>query len=148
MRVTLSSRAFASGGSIPSRYTCDGAGTSPPLEWTGGPSPGAYILVVDDPDAPNGDFVHWTVFGPVSSRRFPEGAAPPEATQGVNSLGHARWDPPCPPRGDPPHRYRFTIYVAGVLGSPGPDAPIRRILDIARRFSTGSAQLFGTYARR
>jgi Raf kinase inhibitor-like YbhB/YbcL family protein len=112
-RIALGSPAFGRGGTIPSRYTCAGAGKSPPLRWRGVPA-GAreQALLVDDPDAPGGTFVHWTLYRvPASVRSLDAGAVPPGARQGANSAGGTGWTPPCPPRGDAPHRYVFTIYA-------------------------------------
>ena len=112
--LALTSPAFASGGRIPVRYTCDGAGLSPPLRWTA-PPPGtrSFALTVIDPDAPGGPFVHWVAAGiPASSRSLAAGAhAPREA---ANSAGSRGWMGPCPPSGT--HRYVFTLRAVGAGG--------------------------------
>ena len=92
---------------IPARYTCAGSGDRLPLRWSGVPSRAReLVLVVTDPDAPGGRFVHWTAFGiPPTARSVPAGAA-----SGRNSTGKMGWAPPCPPPGAP-HRYVFDLYA-------------------------------------
>jgi Raf kinase inhibitor-like YbhB/YbcL family protein len=100
----------AVGATIPRRYTCDGAGTSPPLRWSGAPRAAELVLVVQDPDASGGTFVHWTAFAIVARRLglIPAGA---RLRSGENSVGQEGWTPPCPPKGDPPHHYEFSLYA-------------------------------------
>ena len=107
--IALSSPAL--GTTVPRRFTCDGAGGSPPLRWSGAPAPAReLVLVVQDPDAPGGTFVHWTGFGIPAA---PSGTIPAGAhlRSGRNSTGHVGWTPPCPPKGDTPHRYEFSLYA-------------------------------------
>jgi hypothetical protein len=107
--ITLSSPAV--GATVPRRFTCAGAGASPPLRWSGAPARAReLVLVVQDPDAPGGTFVHWTAFGirAATSGQIPAGAHP---RSGRNSTGHTGWTPPCPPKGDTPHRYEFSLYA-------------------------------------
>jgi Raf kinase inhibitor-like YbhB/YbcL family protein len=110
--LTVTSPAFAAGAAIPARYACVGRDVSPPLAWSR-PPPGTaeLALVVDDPDAPGGTFVHWVVahLDPAATR-LAEGAVPPGAVQLPGSSGRAAWSGPCPPSG-PAHHYRFTVYA-------------------------------------
>ncbi|MGZ0147496.1 YbhB/YbcL family Raf kinase inhibitor-like protein [Kribbella sp. WER1] len=108
--MTVTSTAFRDGGAIPRRYTCDGAGTSPPLAWTGTPADAkALAIVVDDPDAPNGTFTHWVVLDLApDTTSLTEGAAP-AGKQADNSAGKPSYFGPCPPSGT--HHYRFTVYA-------------------------------------
>lgn len=101
------------GGVLPARYTCHGAGQSPPLHWSGAPPrTRSLALVVDDSDAPITPYVYWIVFGinPATTDIQP-GQLPPGARQALNSAGRAAYDPPCP-RNDE-HSYRFTVYALG-----------------------------------
>jgi Raf kinase inhibitor-like YbhB/YbcL family protein len=106
-------------------------GTSPPLEWSGAPARAReLVLVVQDPDAPGGTFVHWTAFGlhATPSGRLPAGATP---ASGRNSAGHTGWTPPCPPKGDRPHRYEFSLYALprpSRLRAGAPPAAVRAAL--------------------
>lgn len=101
------------GGVLPARYTCHGAGHSPPLHWSGAPhSTKSLALVVDDAEAPITPYVYWIVFGinPATTDIQP-GLLPPGARQALNSAGRAAYDPPCPRNGE--HAYRFTVYALG-----------------------------------
>ena len=89
---------------IDAKYTCDGQDISPPLEWAEGPgSTKSYALIMDDPDAPGGTFVHWVAWN-IPRTRLPE-AVPnsetlPDGTrQGVNSFKKTGYAGPCPPSG-------------------------------------------------
>ena len=114
--VSLHSPAFSDGGTIPTRYTCASVGKSPPLLWSGVPRTTQELaLVVIDPDAPSGGFVHWVLFHlPPGLHRLPSGAVPDAAREAVNSAGRNAWAPPCPPKGDAPHHYEFTLYALKV----------------------------------
>jgi Raf kinase inhibitor-like YbhB/YbcL family protein len=111
MTITLRSPAFADGDSIPRRFTCDGDDVSPPLEWSGVPSSTVELaLLVEDPDAPGGTFVHWVLWGLDGGLSgLGEGDVPVQARAGRNDFGRAGWGGPCPPRGSDPHRYVFTL---------------------------------------
>jgi Raf kinase inhibitor-like YbhB/YbcL family protein len=106
--ITLSSPAL--GATVPRRFTCDGAGTSPPLRWSGAPRAAELVLVVQDPDAPGGTFVHWTAFA-IVARALGDIPAGARLRSGENSAGKTGWTPPCPPKGDKPHRYVFSLYA-------------------------------------
>jgi Raf kinase inhibitor-like YbhB/YbcL family protein len=119
--MTLSSTAFEQGASIPKKYTCSGDNSSPALSWTD-PPPGtkSLALIVDDPDAPGGIWVHWVVYNlPPETRGLPEEASkaqasanslPQGAIQGMTSFNRAGYGGPCPPSGQ--HRYFFRLYAA------------------------------------
>ena len=107
----LSSAAFRAGGPIPPAYTCDGRDAPLPLRWTGVPG-GAkeLVLVMRDPDAPGGNFTHWTVKRiPVTTDALAAGSVPSGAVEGRNSFGTIGYRGPCPPHGDPPHHYVLTL---------------------------------------
>src|SRR5919106_707230 len=110
--MELTSSSFEDGGSIPSRYTCDGADISPPLAWSDVPDgTETFALIVDDPDARG--FVHWVLTGiPGDRRDLPEGEGDSIGTPGPNNFGRTGWGGPCPPA---EHRYVFTLYAL-----PGP----------------------------
>ena len=134
----LTSPAFKQNGQIPSRYTCDGAGTPIPLRWTGVPGNAKeLVLVMRDPDAPNGDFVHWAVAG-IGPR-----ATSPAGVEGRNSAGGNGYTPPCPPRGKPHH---YVITLSALSGPSHLSAGFSP--DQLRTAAVGIATLVGTYARR
>jgi Raf kinase inhibitor-like YbhB/YbcL family protein len=112
-RIELTSPAFAPGSSIPRRFTCDGEDASPPLGWDGVPAGARELaLLVEDPDAPNGTFVHWTLFAiPPDTTGLREGEVPRGALEGENSFGDRGYGGPCPPEHDEPHRYVFSVYA-------------------------------------
>jgi len=126
----------APGGTLPRSATCAGAGHSPALSWSRPPSgTRALALVVTDPDAPSGTFTHWTVWNvSPGDRGFSAGAAPSGSRQGRNSTGRLGWTPPCPPPGDPPHRYVFTVVALRrtlPLAAGAPPAAVQRALAAA-----------------
>jgi len=120
--IELTSPAFAAGATIPKRFTCSGAGTSPPLRWSGVPPRAKELdLLVEDPDA--GNFVHWAVLG-MSPRltAIAQGAAPAGAVQLKNGFGDRGWGGPCPPEGKGAHRYLFALYATDAGLGLGEDA--------------------------
>jgi Raf kinase inhibitor-like YbhB/YbcL family protein len=147
-RITVSSPAFKAGAAIPERFTCEGENVSPPLAWSGVAAGTAEVaLVVDDPDAPRGTYVHWVVTGlDPAGGRLAEGAVPPGARQLPNSGGSADWTGPCPP-GGPAHHYRFTVYALQrppeVAGDADPEAAVEAIEAAA----TARGRLVATFGR-
>ena len=149
-KVRLSSRAFADGATIPKRFTCDGTGESPPLRWTGVPQQAASIaLVVSDPDAPGGRFVHWTLYDlPPQVMSLPTGAPVlAGARQGRNSFGKVGWGAPCPPKSDPPHHYDFDVYWLDRPVDIEPGAKPEDVLAAIDGAAGGHGQLVGRYGR-
>lgn len=116
--LEVRSTAFPPDGSIPSKYTCDGYGVSPPLAWSEVPADTQSIaILVDDPDAPGQPFLHWLVADlPPTLREIDEGSAlPREALVAESDAGTASYYGPCPPAGR--HHYRFRVYALDtVLG--------------------------------
>jgi Raf kinase inhibitor-like YbhB/YbcL family protein len=112
-QMKLTSPAFSDGAGIPVRYTCDGADRSPPLAWSDAPKgTSSLALMLADPDAPGGTFVHWTLFDiDPKLTKLAEGAVPSGAVEGENSFGKNGYRGPCPPKGDNPHLYEFAIYA-------------------------------------
>ena len=105
---TISSPAFGDGGKIPVQYTCDGRNISPPLEFRGIPGKTDSIaLVVEDPDAPAGNWVHWNVWNIKPVEKIKEDQVP--GTEGLNDFGKHHYGGPCPPSGT--HRYYFRAYA-------------------------------------
>jgi Raf kinase inhibitor-like YbhB/YbcL family protein len=117
MAFALSTTAFADGGAIPARYTCDTADLSPALSWKGVPQGTRTLaLIADDPDAPAGTWTHWILWNiPPQASFLPEGVPPVEtldngARQGRNDFRRLGYRGPCPPPGKP-HRYFFKLYA-------------------------------------
>lgn len=112
-KFAVSSPAFADNAQVPVEYSCKGRNTPPPLRWQNVP-PGteSLALVVDDPDAPAGLYVHWVVTGiPPSTTEIGEGPLPGGASVSLNSSGKAEYFGPCPPAGSGVHHYRFQLYA-------------------------------------
>lgn len=154
MALQLSSPAFPSQGEIPRVHTYDGEDRSPPLSWTGAP-PGtkSYALIVDDPDAPSGTFVHWVAFNiPASEQGMPAGVQHrgdmTEGTlQGRNDFDRLGWGGPSPPPGKP-HRYVFKLYALDDKLSLPPGATKAEVERAMRGHVLDEAQLVGRYGRR
>lgn len=115
--MRLKASAFQPGSDIPAQFTCDGSDISPALSWTAPPEgTQSFALIMDDPDAPRGTFVHWLLYDlPASERELPEDLPPQRtlpsgARQGRNDFGKVGYGGPCPPPG-PPHRYYFRLYA-------------------------------------
>lgn len=154
---TLTSSAFASGGAIPKRFTCDGAEISPPLAWHDAPADTqSFVLIVDDPDAPDPRapkrvWVHCVLYDiPATVTQIAEGGADAAhvagARDGINDSNHPGYGSPCPPAGR--HRYFHKLYALDrMLGDLGKKA---RKADVERAMTghvLATAELMGTYAR-
>lgn len=111
MTIQISSSAFAHNELIPKRYTCDGEDVSPELSWQNVPDGTiSFVLIVDDPDAPIGTFVHWVLFNlPGNLNGLKEGVKG-IGVGGVNDFRRSGYGGPCPPRGST-HRYFFKLYA-------------------------------------
>jgi Raf kinase inhibitor-like YbhB/YbcL family protein len=107
--MELTSTEFSQNGELPSQYTCDGDGINPPLAIRGVPAgTKSLALVVDDPDAPGGLFVHWVLTDiPPQTQEIAGGSVPDGAIEGPTTMGQPGYVPPCPPAGV--HHYRFTL---------------------------------------
>ena len=154
--IAVSSLAFADHAPIPDRYTADGEGVSPPLQWAGVPAAAAsLLLIVEDADSPTPQpLVHAIVVGlPAGDGGLPEAALPSSENDGAglqvgrNSYLQANWLPPDPPPGHGVHRYAFQVFAleAGTDfdGEPGREA----VLDAIRDRGLASGCLIGTYER-
>jgi Raf kinase inhibitor-like YbhB/YbcL family protein len=144
--LQVTSTEFADGAPIPDRYACAAQGgdnVSPPLAWTGVPGSARELaIVVDDPDAPGGSYIHWIVTGiPPSTKSAPEGKAPGEVQPG--SDGTPAYTGPCPPSGT--HHYHFIVYALPTPIHPSGDAQTvhQQIKDAAM----ASGETTGTWGR-
>lgn len=106
--IKVFSSAFASNGSIPEKYTCDGQDTNPPLEFEGIPQEAeSLVLIVDDPDAPMKTFTHWIVWNIEPVAKIEEDSIP--GVEGINDFKKIGYGGPCPSSGT--HRYFFRVYA-------------------------------------
>jgi hypothetical protein len=158
----LTSPDFAEGDRLALQQAYNGFGSpggnlSPALNWSGAPAATrSFALTVFDPDAPGGGFWHWLAFDiPPQSTALPKGAGdarghgmPAGSRQARNDFSQAGYGGPCPPPGDRPHRYRFTLFALDVdklpvAASAGPAA----IAAVLRLHALAQATLTGLYAR-
>jgi len=109
--MQISSPAFQNNQNIPPKYTCDGDDINPPLTLAGIPSgTRSLALIVDDPDAPPGDWVHWLVWNiKPDTTSIAENSVPVGAVEGTTDFGRPDWGGPCPPSGI--HHYQFKLYA-------------------------------------
>ena len=155
MALTLTSSAFESGGTIASKYTCEGDDLSPPLAFAGVPAgTKSLALIVDDPDvpdpkAPKRVWVHWLVYNlPPDSQGLPENASgaglPGGATTGLSDFKQATYHGPCPPIGR--HRYFHKLYALDIAL---PEKPLTKPeLEAAMKGHVlAQAELIGTYKK-
>lgn len=154
MTLELKSDAFANGQSIPAKYACTGKNISPALTWSDPPAgTQSFALIVDDPDAPMGTWVHWVLYNIKPDRRsLPEDLPmtgkniDPEAVFfGKNSSGNIRYDGPCPPGGT--HRYYFKLYALDTQIGLLPGASKEDILREMEGHILAQGELMGTFAK-
>ncbi len=145
--MKLTSPAFANNGAIPSEFTCDGADASLSLVISDVPANAESLaLIMDDPDAPVGTFVHWVVWNiPPSTKEIKKGTKP-NGVQGITDFRKLGYGGPCPPSGT--HRYFFKLYALDAKLDL-PEGSAKKDLERAiEGHIIGQAQLMGTYKRR
>lgn len=150
--LDISSTAFVGQQPIPKQYSCDGRNISPPLQW-GEPPTGtqSFALVMDDPDAPSGTFVHWVLYALPSNARSLAEAVPANASladgsrQGQNGAGRTGYTGPCPPGGT--HNYFFKLYALDTKLDLAPGASKEQLMKAIEDHVLAYGQLVGTYSR-
>jgi Raf kinase inhibitor-like YbhB/YbcL family protein len=148
MSITLTSSAFTNGQSIPSKYSCLGREVSPPLEWSEPPAgTKSFALIMDDPDAPIGTWVHWVVFNiPASSRGLSEAATFKDGSvQGTTSFRDNKYGGPCPPSGT--HRYFIKLYALDTVLNLGTGANKDQLLKTMQGHVLAQAELMGIFSK-
>ncbi|MQY08205.1 YbhB/YbcL family Raf kinase inhibitor-like protein [Actinomadura macrotermitis] len=153
---TVTSPVFRDGGDLPTRFGCTtysgsgGPGKTPPLRWSAGAQTKArsFAIVMDDPDAADGAYVHWVYAGIDSNKQeLVEGAQLDKTIEGLNTGKKVGYTPPCPPKGER-HRYRFTIYA---LDSPAPfanGAPLKESLGAIAKHTVARGRITGNFGTR
>jgi hypothetical protein len=146
-RMKVTSSAFQEGSNIPSKFTCDGSDSSPPLQITGVPSEAkTLVLIADDPDAPGGLFTHWLVWNvPPQTNSIAEGSAP-KGVHGTNDFGKSGYRGPCPPPGT--HRYSFKIFALDRELDLGSGAKRSQVDAAMKGHVIAQGELVGRYARK
>jgi Raf kinase inhibitor-like YbhB/YbcL family protein len=157
MPLTLTSTAFAHGGAIPARHTCEGSDASPPLAWSGVPAGTASLaLIVDDPDAPDPaapkmTWVHWVLYNlppqaGALAQAVEQAGLPAGTREGLNDWHRTGYGGPCPPVGR--HRYFLKLYALDVV-LPDLGMPDKAALERAMHGHVlAHAELVGTYQKQ
>jgi hypothetical protein len=153
-QMQLTSTVFTEGAAIPPKHTCDAKNVSPPLKWNDVPA-GAktLVLIVDDPDAPSGTWVHWVLYDlPATTSELAEDVPKSQyiaggAKQGLNDFRHLGYGGPCPPHGNP-HRYFFKLYALDVLLDLKPGLTKKELEQAMEKHILAQARLMGTYQRK
>ncbi len=144
--MKLKSKDFEHEGMIPSKFTCDDRDVSPHMAWEEVPDgTQSFALIVDDPDAPVGTWVHWLVANIAPSvREIKQGSVPQGALQLRNDFGKVEYGGPCPPSGV--HRYFFKLFALNTGALEGVNEG--NFYDKVKEHAIGEAVLMGKYARR
>jgi len=159
MALEMKSSAFSNNKEIPKKFTCDGADVSPALSWTNSPQgTRSFALVMDDPDAPPGTWVHWVLYDLPSNISTLQDNIPKKETlpsgakQGLcwgvadDEFDRVGYYGPCPPPGKP-HRYFFKLYALDkVLGLP-PKSTKSQLVHAMEGHIIAQSELIGLYKR-
>ncbi len=146
--MKITSPSFGEQGEIPREFSCDGEGVSPELNIIEAPiGAKSLALIVDDPDAPSGDFVHWVVWN-ISSTTAMIGRneVPEGGVVGVNSSGSNKYIAPCPPSGT--HHYHFKLYALDIVLDLESNAGKQELVEAMADHTIESAELVGLYSRQ
>ncbi|UCE36241.1 MAG: YbhB/YbcL family Raf kinase inhibitor-like protein [Thermoplasmata archaeon] len=144
--MKLKSNDFEEGAMIPSLFTCDDRDVSPHLVWEDVPEgTKSFALIVDDPDAPMGTWVHWLMCNiPPEIKEIPRATVPTGALQVKNDFGRVNYGGPCPPSGV--HRYFFKLYALNIGALEGVNE--KNIYQKVQEHKIAEAVLMGKYSRR
>lgn len=146
--MKIESPAFSHMSEIPLEYTCDGVGANMPLVFSDIPAGAkSLVLIVDDPDAPSGNFTHWVVWNITpDTLSVRTGILPSGACEGINSSSERRYVSPCPPNGT--HRYFFKLFALDTLLALPESSDKERVVESIGAHVLESAELLGTYSRK
>ena len=151
--MRLTSTTFADGAAISRRYTCDSEDVSPPLTWSDPPAATrSFVLLCDDPDAPDGTWHHWAAYDiPTAVTALAEDAGRQSAKYGFkqasNDFQRTGYGGPCPPHRHGPHHYHFRLLAVSVEHLPGKISTYREVEREARKHLLAEATLVGIYQR-
>jgi hypothetical protein len=153
MTLSLQSNAFVHEGDMPRKYTCDGTDVSPALAWNDPPAgTQGFSLIMDDPDAPAGTWVHWVIYDlPAQAHELQEGVPKEKelkdgSRQGRNDFSRLGCGGPCPPRG-PAHHYFFKLYALDARLALPPGASKADLEKAMKGHILAQAQLMARYKR-
>ena len=156
--MIILSPAFKEGDRIPAKFTCEGGDINPELHIQGVPDNAKSLaLIMDDPDAPVGTWLHWTVWNiNLKTAVIKEESVPPGSVEGITSSKDIGYGGPCPPaspklqRGEPPgnpHRYYFRLYALDVMLDLKTGASRSELEQAMAGHIVAQAELMGTYGR-
>jgi len=145
--MRISSPQFSEKNPIPKKYTCDGQDVNPPVEFFEVPKTAvSLVLIVDDPDAPSGAWVHWIVFNiPPDTDAIRENSQVFGAEEGITSFGSRGYGGPCPPKGE--HRYFFRLYALDTI-LPAEEYSIDEIMSEINGHVIDSCEFYAPYSRK
>jgi len=155
MAMEITSPAFVNNAEVPRKYTCQGEDVSPPLMWSNAPAGvKSFTLICDDPDAPMGVWLHWTLFNiPADKKELSEGAGIKDAKelsdgskQGMNDSGGVGYHGPCPPPGKY-HRYFFRLFALDTVLKLKAGVSRKEIEQAMEGHILAQAELLGRYKR-
>ena len=136
---------FEYGKAIPKKYTCEGENVNPPLFIDNIPKEAKSLaIIMDDPDAPNGTFVHWVLWNhPLENVKENTN----EGESGINSFGKNGYGGPCPPKGHKDHRYYFKVYAVDEMLKLSKNTTKEELLKVIENKTVAKGELMGTYRR-
>ena len=146
-KMKIESLAFQHKGRIPSKYTCGGENMNPPLTFLDIPKEAKSLaLIMDDPDAPMGTWVHWTIWNidPKISK-ISENSSPKNAIEGMTSFGNTGYGGPCPP--SKTHRYFFKLYALDTKIELPSSANKAKLEETIEKHILSKTELMGLYSR-
>ena len=145
--MILTSPAFKNNSIIPAKFTCDGTNVNPPLKFFAVPDNTiTLVLIVDDPDAPSGNWTHWLAWNiDPTTQTIEEGVAPPGAIQGRNDFSANSYGGPCPPTGT--HHYQFKLYALDIVLNLPPHSGKEDLTNAMQGHVLAEAKLVGLYSK-
>jgi len=153
MAFSIKTNGFVDQSIIPAKYTADGADISPQLEWRDAPAlTKSFTLIMDDPDAPAGTWVHWVLYDlPKDTKNIPEAVPkaevlPSGAKQGITDFRQVGYGGPSPPPGLP-HRYFFKLYALDCMLNLPPRHSKKDVEKAMQGHILAEAQIMGKYGR-
>ncbi len=142
--LIISSSAFERNKLIPAKYTCDGANVNPPLQIEGIPEEAkSLVLIVEDPDAPMGLWIHWIVWNIPPTSKINENSIP--GIEELTSSKKRRYGGPCPPSGT--HRYFFKVYALDTRLELKGDSQKKDVEKAIENHVLAKGELVGLYSR-
>jgi Raf kinase inhibitor-like YbhB/YbcL family protein len=146
--MKISSAAFENNSLMPSKYTCEGQGKNPPLEFRDVPGgTESLVLIVEDPDAHIKTWIHWTIWNiDPGTTHIPENSCPEGAVEGITSFGNTGYGGPCPPSGI--HRYFFKLFALDKILDLSPDSYVSDIESTIEGHIIQKTELIGLYKKK